>query len=97
MTREQRMQKVAAVVEQVIIRGGPELNPLMIATAAVMAWEKSNEYRDTDATTEIEITPAMKEAGALALSEYNKFVETSEDGAIAVFIAMTKAALHPIE
>jgi hypothetical protein len=49
MTREQRMQKVAAVVEQVIIRGGPELNPLMIATAAVMAWEKSNEYRDTDA------------------------------------------------
>jgi hypothetical protein len=53
--------------------------------------------KQADATTEIEITPAMKEAGALALSEYNKFVETSEDGAIAVFIAMTKAALHPIE
>lgn len=44
LAREKRMQHVAAVVEQIIIRGGPELNPLMIATAAIMAWEKSNEY-----------------------------------------------------
>jgi hypothetical protein len=45
MTREQKMQIVAAVIEQVIIRGGPELKPMQIANAAVVAWEKANESK----------------------------------------------------
>lgn len=43
MNREQKMQIVAAVIEQVIIRGGPELRPMQIANAAIAAWEKAND------------------------------------------------------
>lgn len=41
---------------------------------------------------EIEITPAMIEAGAIAVSLYNLEIDTAEDRAIAVFQAMMNAA-----
>ena len=40
---------------------------------------------EANSTGEIEITPAMIEAGALALASYTNFFETLEEGAERIF------------
>ena len=41
---------------------------------------------------EVEVTPEMIDAGALALSEYDRELESLEEGATRIFLAMRKAA-----
>jgi hypothetical protein len=47
-----------------------------------------------DVTGRSIISYEMIEAGALALSEYDRERETHEEGAIRIFLAMLKAAEH---
>jgi hypothetical protein len=46
---------------------------------------------------DVNITPAMIDAGALALSEYDRECETLEEAATRIFVAMMMAYLTPAE
>lgn len=50
MTRDKKLRMVAQAIEDGLIKGGPALNPLMLANIAVQVWERlnSNEYLSDD-------------------------------------------------
>lgn len=63
MNREQKLQVVATVIEQVIIRGGPELNPMQIANSAIIAWERANESDSYSSMGNVCDTGSVRGAG----------------------------------
>lgn len=67
------------------------LQELLTQTRAELDFHMGQRTRRRIAVTEIEITPKMIEAGALALSKYHPDYESREEAVIRIYREMTSA------